>query len=171
MPAKIKVRCKYADCKFNQDYVCMNTEIELFPDQDCAMYEPVEVVAEEEDPEEDDELQEEEELERALGGLDERFHLLGVLLPGRRLDAAGDVDRVGADLADGVGDVGGRQSPGKNNRPAELSRMAGQFPIETLARPARLARHVAIQQPGRDIVMGQSGQRGGIAHAERFDNR
>ncbi len=61
MPAKIKVRCKYADCKFNQDYVCMNTEIELFPDQDCAMYEPVEVVAEEEDPEEDDELQEEEE--------------------------------------------------------------------------------------------------------------
>jgi hypothetical protein len=62
MPAKIRVRCKYLDCKFLDDLYCSVTDVEFDKKHGCLTYVAVEEVAtEEEEPLEDDDLVEDEE--------------------------------------------------------------------------------------------------------------
>ncbi len=57
MPANIRVRCRYIDCKHLDGLHCGNTEIEFTQKKFCLAYTPTE---NEEIPEEDEELEEDE---------------------------------------------------------------------------------------------------------------
>src|SRR5260370_29734293 len=79
--------------------------------------------------------------------LNEAADQVGVLAPGLALDAAGDVDRVGIDGVDRLGDVVGRQSAGEYESPSWV-RAGEQLPGRRLARAAVHARDLGIHQDG-----------------------
>jgi len=60
MPANVRIRCHYIDCKFLDDLFCGNPSIEIAPKGGCQSYDPVES---EETPEEEVELEDEAEEE------------------------------------------------------------------------------------------------------------
>ena len=63
MPANVRIRCHYIDCKFLDDLFCGNPNIEIAPKGGCQMYVPVESpeeIEEEEEPEDEEEELEED---------------------------------------------------------------------------------------------------------------
>lgn len=62
MPANIRVRCRYIDCKHLVDLFCTLQNVEFAPKTGCLMYSPTETL-EETEVEEDLELEEEEDME------------------------------------------------------------------------------------------------------------
>src|SRR5581483_11758406 len=105
----------------------------------------------------------------ALGGVDEVAHFLGVLLSGCGLDTAGDVDGVGAHLADGVGDILGSQAAGEEDGAAELVGLDGEVPVEGGAGAAEAIGHGSIEQPRAGVVVGKRAKGGGVADAKGLD--
>jgi hypothetical protein len=61
MPAKIRVRCKYLDCKFLDDLYCSMTDVEFDKKHGCLTFVAVEEAPSEEEPLEEDDLVEDEE--------------------------------------------------------------------------------------------------------------
>jgi hypothetical protein len=63
MPANIRVRCKYVDCKFLNGIFCGNADIEVNPKDVCLAYVPVivEELPEDEDDFDGDEAEDEAE--------------------------------------------------------------------------------------------------------------
>ncbi len=62
MPANIRVRCRYIDCKFLGDLFCTLANVEFAPKTGCQMYSPIESL-EEVEVEEELDLEEEEDNE------------------------------------------------------------------------------------------------------------
>src|SRR4249919_265343 len=103
--------------------------------------------------------------------VDELLHFLAVLSARRAFDTAAHVDRIGADLTNGIADVARVQAAGEKNRLAQGRRAT---PVERFAAAARLAGAVAIEQEGdrRRVAFSRDGRIAGIlAHGHRLDER
>lgn len=87
------------------------------------------------------------------GGLDEVFHFGVVFFAGDAFDAAADVDGVGADGLDGVGDVFDFESAGEDDGfGGFLFEGVGEGPVEGLASAAVLGSR-AVKKKGIDFVV------------------
>ncbi len=104
-----------------------------------------------------------------MGKADELADLGGVFEAGGEFEAAGGVDAVRIDDADGGFDVVGPEASGEDDAAAGR-RVAGDIPVERLARASRLPFHERVEEERRGSVARERGEVAGGRDAERLDD-